>query len=350
MFHLFPKDALRATEEDLRAQYMVHRQQEADRGQQQGGQAVDPKDKNFEQELLKALKEGSFATRGCCLGNKWARELSKNEKLKTDYQSTQFHERQAFRQDWVKKKLGELRVGKEHSQTYRNIDIKKYNFFTFARIATEFGFAAAPFASLKAARNYCTKCTLMSGHWVRWDSMAEVVLYAFVVVGGKAEFEECWRQYEDEFSHVKNPAGPTAAVPPAAKGGKGGDALSAAQGEVEVKGDGSPGVAGGADVGKDELPGGQGEAAAEANVGSKADEPPSGKGEVAATAQRPLRKGKGKGGSPGKAQITRQVGKSTNNNTFFITLFITVFVKNTGFFTFFITFSSHFSSPSLSFP
>ena len=85
--------------------------------------------------------------------------------------------REACRLEWAKRQLENIRVGKQHVKSWRNVDLTKGELMNFGRVVEQYGVRFDSKAAVRCAYNYCNKAAKMGGGWSAFDEMAECMLF-----------------------------------------------------------------------------------------------------------------------------------------------------------------------------
>jgi len=138
------------------------------------------------------------------VGQRWSRDKKNNEQMRTEYEALDMKAKKLFRQAWAQRVLSDIEVGRQHEKSYTRVDSKKGEFFTFGRIAVEYGYTATPREAMAAAIRYCKCCIAMGGDWLLLDNLGGVVLFNFLHRQWQQDFKEAWMLYEKEKASGKS--------------------------------------------------------------------------------------------------------------------------------------------------
>ena len=163
-----------------------------------------PRKYKLKSQLEAAVAAGSLST-ASALCQRMKRGLSAAEKERYELCKTD-EERRNFRMEWARRELTQLEASKEHTKSWQRVDETKGEYKTCASIAESYGYLVDPVGALRSAEKYCEKCVTMMGKWVRYDDMAETIMYLHVTKQHKELFTEAWLMCEKFSDKSKQPA------------------------------------------------------------------------------------------------------------------------------------------------
>lgn len=146
--------------------------------------------------MKKVGEEGVFELRDK-VGQVWARNLKKDDALKSEYAKlSSKDERAKFRADWAKHKFSSWSKGKAWEQSYAKADITKGTYMTFGGLVLHYGgWQWKP--AIAAARRTALRCSCLGGDWIQFDKKFSGLAHYLVLQRQyRSEFATKWAEFE----------------------------------------------------------------------------------------------------------------------------------------------------------
>ncbi len=89
-----------------------------------------------------------------------------------------------------------IRVGKQHVKSWRNVDLTRGELMNFGRVVEQYGMHFDSKAAVRCAYSYCSRAAKIGGGWSAFDEMAECMLFMLYRREHHRENVESWKLFE----------------------------------------------------------------------------------------------------------------------------------------------------------
>ena len=118
----------------------------------------------------------SFALRDNPIARLWERAIKADPELKQRYTPLKTRDAKAkMREEWAKEKYEILSKGRSWEKSWQKIDISRGKYINFGLLVESFGIHYDRPSAVIAATKHADKCLKMTGDWIRYDKMGEVM-------------------------------------------------------------------------------------------------------------------------------------------------------------------------------
>ena len=152
------------------------------------------KDAQAFSSLKKILDDGVFDSRGA-MGNKFRRDLQKDESLGERYAGLSRAESKEFRQSWAKKELAKLEEKHVVTTAWSKVDKQRFQYRTLGRLVKDFGGWEDRSAILGACQA-ASKCLALGPPWTLRHPQSGMVQFAIVELEWEETFSRSWEQLQ----------------------------------------------------------------------------------------------------------------------------------------------------------
>ena len=166
----------------------------------------------FEQQLSEAIEINCVSSRAP-LGQRFAKELKKGTVNAKEYAKARgWREKEAFRVQWAKTCLQELKQHKSHKTQMSEFDKTTGEYINMAVLMERQGYLVDPQGAAEKAKLYAQKCKLLGGHWTLYNKLTETEEYFFLKKQHMSVMEESWTLREEATSAASHDNGSNAEV------------------------------------------------------------------------------------------------------------------------------------------
>jgi hypothetical protein len=156
--------------------------------------ALKGRDAQVYSSLKKILDDGVFDSRGA-MGNKFRRDLEKDESLAERYAGLSRAESKEFRQSWAKRELAKLEEKHVVTTAWSKVDKQRFQYRTLGRLVLDFGGWEDRSAILGACQA-ASKCLALGPPWTLRHPQSGMVQFAVVELEWEETFSRSWQQLQ----------------------------------------------------------------------------------------------------------------------------------------------------------
>lgn len=158
----------------------------------------------LEEQFRDAMDEGNFDIRGK-IGQRFQKEHKKGSDAHTAYARCKtFEEKKQFRLTWLERKYNEVRQGRRHSESWREVDIQKGEYMPLAKLIESEGFLYDPEGAKEAGYSHARRCAQLGGAWVVKNDFSGRLEYLKMKKEFKHIMSKCWELYEENTASADN--------------------------------------------------------------------------------------------------------------------------------------------------
>lgn len=144
------------------------------------------------------------------LAQRLMREMKGNKEMQEKWKAAKGNEEKAaFRLEWAKMKLQEVRVVCQRFRSFQTVDETLGEYMPLMKIIGEEG---GDKTAVTAGLKYAIKCARMGGRWTLWNPMTERTEFLYLRKIYKTVFTNAWNQFDNYIG------GATETLPQAAQG------------------------------------------------------------------------------------------------------------------------------------